>query len=259
MGRLVKNGAHVELFPEIGSRVPDCRVNVSGQEGFYVEISQRGVSKIRKRTHAALSAISNAAANIQFGTHGMVALLKTPDEGELKQLIAWLNGKPNSGERFEDLAVCYISSLDRTADEHAVSKLVSEPRLFSTTISSGKRGTAILGIADSGAQQLLEAEAQQLPRAEGGIVVLDISSVIGGLSEWVPLIQRRFQPKLNGRIRAVVLLSQSLGPYGHNVDGRLLVNPHARNPLSAEAIALLCHFETMPKRKPLDFHPIIVI
>jgi len=80
---------------------------------------------------------------------------------------------------------------------------------------------------------VLETEAEQLPREPGGVVVLDISSVIGGIAEWAPLIKRRFQPNINKRIRAVVLQSQALGG---DQNTEVLINPHARTPLSDEAI-----------------------
>jgi hypothetical protein len=94
-------------------------------------------------------------------------------------------------------------------------------------------------VSDSGAQELLEAEARQLPIDAPGVVVLDVSGVVGGHKHWVPLIQRRLQPKINTRISAVVVLDRALAKEGPRVEGQVIVNQHARNPLPRAGIERL--------------------
>jgi hypothetical protein len=48
--RLTKAGVQLELFPEVASRVPDCRFRVGAAEPWiYLEASQRSVSEILER------------------------------------------------------------------------------------------------------------------------------------------------------------------------------------------------------------------
>jgi hypothetical protein len=118
-------------------------------------------------------------------------------------------------------------------------RLVAKPRMFTTRIFGANRGTAVLGITDRGAQQMMEAEASQLPREAAGALVLDVSSVINGVDEWCPLIEQRFQPSINTRIGAVVLMDRALHEDGLITTGRVLLNPYARKPLSSSSQTLL--------------------
>lgn len=113
--------------------------------------------------------------------------------------------------------------------------------MFSTHLALGgsRRGTACLGISDEGAEELLKTEAAQLPSDKSGVVVLDVSTVVGGHREWVPLIQRRLQPTINTRISAVVLLETTLAKEGPLTNGQVLINPYSRNRITGEAAGLL--------------------
>ena len=236
IARLLRAGADVELFPKVEGRVPDCSATIVN-EGVLFEISQRGISKIRKRSEHVLNLVATAAANAAPDKHAKVGILKQIDDNELEQLLLWLMSNPKDGERLTDIAVLNTSSLDDVTPQN-FDEMAAIPSMFCTSMHMdggkvNKRGTSQIGISDKSAQNVLETEADQLPREPGGVVVLDISSVIGGIAEWAPLIKRRFQPNINKRIRAVVLQSQALGG---EVSVELLINPHARTPLSAQAI-----------------------
>lgn len=243
---LARMGVEVELFPEAAGKVPDCRVRPANDESWiYLEVSQRGLSAIRKRAQSVLHTVANAAAHAHAGSHGQVAILRMPNEEELERIVRWLANGLTSGQRLTDLAEFHLSSKDEAlGPEDVIPLLVSKPQMFSTTVSFqdgvvAARGSAVVAVPDTGAQELLEAEASQLPRDSCGVVALDLTTVIGGIDEWTPLIERRFQPAINTRISAVILLSRALSTEGTVMKARLLVNPHARNPLSPAAVELL--------------------
>lgn len=243
MARLARAGAQVELFVKTGNRVPDCKATIKN-ESIFLEISQRGISEIRKRANKILHEFANAAAEARPGLHGKVAILTMTGDAELERAKTWLRAGPDDGSHLDNLVAFHTGSFDEPNPTGVLESHVPAPRMFSTTIKHGadgvhQRGTAVLGISDRGAQALLESEASQLPQEEGGVVVLDISAVIGGINEWTPLIRRRFQPQINRRISAVLLLSRALAAEGPVIESALLVNPHARNPLSADCRELL--------------------
>src|SRR5262249_18847380 len=92
--------------------------------------------------------------------------------------------------------------------------------MFATQARGGTlKGTACLGTSDNGAQSVLGAEADQLPKSAPGLIVLDISSVIGSFQEWAPLVRRRLQPTINRRTGGVVLYESLLGTHGPTVAG----------------------------------------
>ena len=242
--RLVRTGGALELFPEASGRVPDCRFRPRpDDEWVYLEVSQRGLSQVRQHAQGVLRRISEAGANAVAGMHGKVAILRMPTHNEVDRIVAWLKSGPRSGERLEDLAEFYLAELrSPIGPDDVINQRTGRPRLLAAHIASGnaKRGTASLGISDAGAQELLEAKAAQLPFNQPGVVVLDVSSVIGGHEEWVPLIQRRLQPRINTRISAVVLLNTTLAAQGGFItEGQILINPHSKSPITNEAGELL--------------------
>ncbi len=79
---------------------------------------------------------------------------------------------------------------------------------------------------------LLEAESKHFPKNTMNLVVMDVSAALPfGFESWVPFIARRFQPHLNRRFGAVVLVQT------HNQAPALIrrcaviANPHAYKPL----------------------------
>ncbi len=242
--RLVRAGAAVELFPEVSDHIPDCRFRPMSDDGWaYLEVSQRGLSKVRQHAQGVLSRVSEAGANAVAGMHGKVAILRMPADDEVERIVTWLAAGPRSGEKLEDLAEFYLDALDRAVGPNdVIQERVPRPRLLSTHVAlpgPTLRGTACLSISDEGAQELLKAEAAQLPFDQPGVVVLDVSSVIGGYQEWVPLIQRRLQPTINTRISAVVLLTTALTQEGLTIEGQVLINPNSGNHITEEGSALL--------------------
>lgn len=241
--RLLRGGGLVELFPEVGVRIPDCRFRPNhNHDWVYLEASQRGLSNVRQHGHVVLMKISEAAANAVSGMHGKVAILGTPAQDDVEKIIAWLASGPASGDKFQDVAEFYLDELKSPVGPNDILKQrISEPRMFSTHLALGgsRCGTACLGISDEGAEELLKTEAAQLPSDKSGVVVLDVSTVVGGHREWVPLIQRRLQPTINTRISAVVLLETTLAKEGPLTNGQVLINPYSRNRITGEAAGLL--------------------
>jgi hypothetical protein len=77
-------------------------------------------------------------------------------------------------------------------------------------------------------QQVIDAEARQLPKQGPGLICIATSH--GGY--WKSLIERSFSPTIRRRISGVLLFQTGLLPWEHGVElqtaGRLLSNPYAR-------------------------------
>jgi hypothetical protein len=84
-------------------------------------------------------------------------------------------------------------------------------------------------IDDQRAARLMAAETHQLSRDEINVLAIDLSNIPGGIRDWKPLIQRRFQPNLNRRFGAVVLFTRVNQLHNANIlrGYRVLRNPHA--------------------------------
>jgi hypothetical protein len=243
LAQLRRGGFEVELFPEVG-RVPDARIRVRpGQPWTYVEASQRGISKTRSDAELTMQQVSDKAANSFLGVHSKIALLRQPGASEFQRIVKWLDSLPPSGSQLEDLAVLYVEPIETAVGANDVLyQHVPEPRFFSTHLAWGvpaKKATVCIRIEDTGAEKMLKEKVKQLPASQAGIMILDTSSIIGGLEMWESLVHRRFQPSINTRIGAVVLTQWCLGDAGHQSESSVLTNPHAAIPIDSDIIERL--------------------
>ena len=111
-------------------------------------------------------------------------------------------------------------------------KDVELPRLFVASFNQTEDGIKTrtnvgVSITDERAQRLMSAEAEHFSREEINILVMDVSRVPDGIRCWSPLIQRRFQPNINRRFGAVVLLSSYIEAAGISRRCSVLQNQYA--------------------------------
>ena len=249
VANLLRNGATVELFPSVGNRHCDLRFCMDSP-WVYGEVSQRGLSSIRKQCSKTLSKVAAAAASVSTGKHGMVTLLDDFEYDDIEDLLAWLDKLKDCDQAmFGAKAVFRAKNINSTmSNENDFVAMVSEPKFYSTYFSARDgcivlKGSACISVPDRAAQELIETEAAQLPRDYPAVVFLDLSSVIGrqvgGRGEWQGLIERRLQPNLNTRISAVVLFQTGLSAEGPETASSLILNRHARNPVPDSVVSIL--------------------
>ena len=197
--------------------------------------------------------IASAASRAIDGKHGKVAILRDLVDDELERTISWLYSLSECNEAsLEDFAVFRTGAMGSTIDQdQSLVSLVPQPRFFATSLSANHgnithKGSAGICISDQSAQDVLEAEASQLSRDDPGVVFLNISKVLGGITEWSPLIQRRLQPSINTRISGVMLFQSVLYRDGPVLEGHLIINRYAKNPLSKKVIVLMRGMFTKP-------------
>jgi hypothetical protein len=238
-------GVEVELFPQVGSRVCDFRFRLA-DDWVYAEVSRRGVSEVLRRRSDILEKVAQASANAVDGMHGKTAILRDLDEEEVEHLLSWLSTSRSQGRATrDDLAVFIADSIDSGTND--IDQLVSEPRLYCTRgiINNHRivqRGTACLSMSDEAIQEAFKTEVSQLPRDQPAMVFLDVSGVVGGYKACCSTIQRRLQPNINTRVSAVTLYQVASGGDGPEINGALLLNQYARNPLSESEIGLVRSF-----------------
>jgi len=93
---------------------------------------------------------------------------------------------------------------------------------------------------------LLEAESKHFPKDTMNMVVMDVSTALPfGFEPWVPFITRRFQPRLNRRFGAVVLVQTQNQAPALIRHCAVIANPHAYKPLPHNLVdglhGLDCH------------------
>lgn len=236
VARLIRRGVSVELFPKTNGRVCDFRF-CRTLEWVYAEVSGRAVSEVQKSTSSLLEAIASAAARAFPGQHAKVAIVGHGDPPAISRIQEWIRSTGGDCIGLEGYARFKLDGFDTAADSDDFFEVVPEPRLMAIMLANDEhgilsyKGTAAGTVADYAAERVFQTEAAQLPRTGPGILILDVSTVIDGLEQWAPFIQRRFQPNINTRVSAVVLIRHILKQDGLHSDGKVFVNPHAAEPL----------------------------
>lgn len=245
--KLVTGGFEIEIEPLLEGRKPDFRFNIE-KEWIYLETCYRSLSKSLINANKILEEASSLVAKSIPGRHGMLALLKPITLEELPTIKKWLDKNASKHEAYLDSVAYYYSDakIDSCIDDnHALTKYLSKPRLFATYFTSdlrgpGTKGTACMQVCDFQAQEILENEAKQLSKNELGIICLDLSRVMGGIREWAPLIEKRFQPKINTRISAVILIEKVMSIHGEmHLLGTFLNNKFSNKPIPERTVSRL--------------------
>lgn len=240
---LTKSDIVPELFPCIENKEPDCRINVNNQI-IYIEITKRNKSKKLKRGMEIIGKVARLAGKTFKGSHAKIAILRLPTNNDFKIITHWLQnvGAINEG-KLDNLAYFYLDTIESAlSKKDRLNKYIHPHSYYATYFEKGIKGTAGLYIDDIEAKEILEREAQQLPKQYSGIICIDASSVSCGYENWIPLIKRRFQPKINKRISAVLLFSISLSNKKTIINGCFINNPFARYPIDS---SIKCIFKKM--------------
>jgi hypothetical protein len=225
------------LEPSLNGKRLDARISVGGDE-VYVEVSTPAHSEAARLAWEQMKGLCSVLTDQNPGVNLSVCLLTDPssevcDEvagfaqtltptprGSVAELpgVAWVRSAPGG---------VHLPPLD------ALAGLERAPRIFSTTAArvGGIWGQAEVSLpfTDHRAEQIMHRELTHFSRHEVNLLVIFVSQVIGGVKQWVPLVERRFQPTMNRRCGAVVLVGSvalAVGP-AIQLTSHVLVNPHA--------------------------------
>ncbi len=99
---------------------------------------------------------------------------------------------------------------------------------------------------DMRAEDMLHAEAKQLPTNAPGMVMIQTAGAVGAMKAWRGLIQNRFQPTMHTRVSAVCLFTSSVNAAESGEkwkpECKLILNPYARRPLPGWIVDQLGQF-----------------
>ena len=115
------------------------------------------------------------------------------------------------------------------------------PRIGAAAVTAGgdelpRHIGARMSFSDERADEFLRAEARQLPKDAAGLIMINTPGAVGAMKGWETLLRARLQPRLHARVSAVCLFQtfQESTAAGEAVvpHARVIINPHARLPLS---------------------------
>jgi hypothetical protein len=119
-------------------------------------------------------------------------------------------------------------------------------RTFQGPGQSSKQVLARMPFSDERAEDVINAEAQQLPKDTPGLIMVEVGSRPTALSSWEPLARRRFTPNQHTRIGGIILFMHATQPVAQGLaflpHVKLITNPHARLPLPSGSQTQLMPF-----------------
>ena len=229
------------LEPSHKGNVLDAVISVGGQN-VYFEVAAPEYADVVQQAFGAMRALSKRLAEENPGANISIHLLTEPLPNVCHRIADYVRSlgpptKPDAGV-LHGVARVRIAPIRarlpgvQLPGEAARSPLVCSAMAVRKDAVWG-RANVCLPIGDDRAETLLRRELSHFHHQTTNVVVLDVSRVIGGMKSWVPLVKRRFQPKINRRCGAVVLLRSvnSVFPPAMNLNTLVLSNQHAYRPV----------------------------
>ena len=232
------NNVELEIEPPAtvgdAEKVPDFRLRHPGDEWVWVEVTRPNYSESAQIAQKAAASLRDLLAMIPDGMELQIRFRSEPSDADLNSVRAEVGH----------------ATINQTIDRPTFIIHTSTATPVLTPIGDDEQGRPIFGNAvgrvsgenrallsvrvpytDLRGQQVIDAEARQLPREGPGLIC--IATAHG--KYWQALIERSYSPTIRRRISGVLLFQTGLLLGEHGIElqtaGRLLSNLHARVPL----------------------------
>jgi hypothetical protein len=237
-------GPTVQVGPRM--RKPDFRIAKQGEPWTHVEVTALHRSNASQQVQAVLAQLTD---RIMASTDSFVlefVFSRIPNDEELSALLARAAqeiGDPNPRRvEFSDLAVLIFKELataitvSPTPTGDAPVPMYAMARTFQGPDEATKQVLARMPFSDQRAEDVLNSEAEQLPKDTPGLIMVEVTAQPTALSSWEALSRRRFTPTQHTRVGGIILFMHATQPTDQGLaflpHVKLLANPHARLPLS---------------------------
>jgi hypothetical protein len=238
-----------EIEPEVvvgqRNRVPDIRARSGESPWTYVEVTMASRNSAAQRE--ILNSLERLTCLVDNSTGSFaleIFLKREPNDEELGYVEQQVREGCQSTEAYEVELPSGLGALywNHYAPGIAVIDDHGEPYrpglgVMRTAVIDGQHRHIIVRwpFTDMRAEAMLTAEARQLPTDAPGLVMIQTSGAVGAMKAWRSLIERRLQPTMHTRVSAVCLFTSAIQPSESGEQWRpeckVIINPHARNPL----------------------------
>lgn len=232
--QLVKLGYEPELEPILNEKCLDALISVGGEK-VYFEVIAPDTCDAMKTAYSEMRSLTQGIMKIKTGMDVNIKLLTDLNTSISDSILAYLETLSPSTENTHKMPgvalIKYSTFTPKALSFERKQNDVDLPELFVASYNRKDgietRSNVGVSITDERAQRLMSAEAAHFSREEINILVMDVSAVPGGIKSWSPLIQCRFQPDINRRFGAVVLLSSCIESAGISWRCSVLQNQYA--------------------------------
>jgi hypothetical protein len=236
----------VEFGVEIATgKMPDFRARRGHEPWTWVEVSAPDFSDAAKDVMALMDQLGDLLTMVPYGRFAEIFIRRdlTPADVILVRRDFGIAVSRGRQTRLDTMQAIIL--YDHFAPQKYRLDALAEaqvPRI--STLHFDKHGPSpreLLvrhALSDARAVRLLRREAEQLPRDEPGIIMLQNGISLGPLAEWPPLIEAALRPGQHTRVSAAALFFVAArGPMGEvaptveiTAAARLIRNKNARNP-----------------------------
>ncbi|MGB8065889.1 MAG: hypothetical protein WCF26_28660 [Candidatus Sulfotelmatobacter sp.] len=255
--RSSRTSAQFQLYPEVGIRKADFRVRDGDEPWTTVEVTQPTTSLEQQRVQNTLRRFTDALSKMDCQFTLEVLFRREPTEEEISVLCDRLPEFCNlEGQKQADLAgelgFLFLNQLPLgQLLNRKIPQLADSPMIGLAMFVGGGQGggphhqvSVRIPFTDERAEEILRAEARQLPDQGVGLIMVDVAHASGSFQAWESLIRRRFQPTMHTRVSGICLFEGGMVPtergYGWLLRTMLITNPHAQRQLPSwiqEAVA----------------------
>lgn len=211
-------GSIVELEPELSNgKVPDFRVQTADSGWLYVEVSKRifEIAELERDIQKLLDLCLNVAPGRACSLH---ILGKFIDKSFTK-IESWLSDLQGSHVEFATLeGLAEFKSFDHGVDMTAQVLTSHEGPLRSESkgnLHASSFATIYYYVPDFGFADKFEEEREQLPSEGTGLIVIDVTGIVGSLAEWQAVASTKMGAAENAHIVGVVLLAKGIDSGSH--------------------------------------------
>lgn len=241
-------GYSVQLEPKLNGKVLDTLILDSGEPVFCEAIAP-DISELMGAAKDRIMGLAEAVVSRCLGKHVEVLLLKDLDDQIGVRLLEVVNALPATEEpiRIGEEALVQVSP---GMQAPVVSPRIPAPQSLavlgaaSVQVQGSVSTSAIvrLPVSDQRAKRLIYAESHQFSRETKNVLVIDTTAVPGGMTGWLPLIRRTFQPGQNRRFGSIILHSRGLIGESMDLEERweAVQNPYAYRPVAPEFLQRFC-------------------
>jgi hypothetical protein len=232
------NDVELEIEPSAtvgdAEKVPDFRLRRPGEEWVWVEVTRPNYSESAQVAQQAAGSLRDLLTKVPDGMEVQIRFRSEPTDAVLNSVR--LEVEHATLNQTIDRPTFILHTRAATPVLTPVGNDELERPIFGNAVCrvSGENRSLLsvrVPYTDSRGQQVIDAEARQLPKEGPGLIC--IATDHG--KYWQSLIERSFSPTIRRRISGVLLFHTGslLGEYGIEIQtaGRLLSNPHARVPL----------------------------
>jgi hypothetical protein len=225
-------GMSVSLEPQLNGKRLDVLVS-NFERPVYIEVIAPAPSDYAMRVNDVAFNIARAVGQANLGASVQVTYLRPPGVEDLDSTVRLAQAAALGSVTFDSVMQCHMSKQPWFAGASChiapVIEVESDPLNSCALSGPGHHVVLHYPLTDSRAKRLFAGELHHFTRGECNVLMVDVSRIQVDMESWIPAVARRFQPKQNQRVSAVVLWAASMcpRPWRFRRRWRGILNPHA--------------------------------